>query len=123
MVASMATLPNREQRKITFTKAYMAVDGDWLDVTIGNISTAGMMVKCTAVPSLGAEVTIRRRAAGVSGTVQWVNGRRFGLKAAERIDLSAFLAESAAEANQRKPIAVAATPSLFDRVWHWRSRG
>lgn len=118
----MAGLPIREQRKITFTKAYMAVGEEWVEVTIGNISSTGMMVKCNDVPARGASVTIRRRAAGVSGTVQWVNGRRFGLKADEPIDLEAFLAMSAAEANLHQPATLHA-PRLLDRVWHWRSRG
>lgn len=119
----MAVLPIREQRKITFTKAYMAQGEGWVDVTIANISSSGMMVKCGDVPQRGASVTIRRRAAGVTGTVQWVSGRRFGLKADHPIDLAAFLAESAAEVNQHQSSAVAGRSGLFDRVWHWRSRG
>lgn len=122
MYHTMAVLPIREQRKITFTKAFMAVGEDWVEVTIGNISAHGMMVKCNHLPAVGAAVTIRRRAAGVTGVVQWVNGRRFGLKAAEPIDLGAFLAESAADANRQQAQGVQ-TGSVLDRVWHWRSRG
>lgn len=118
----MAILPIREQRKITFTRAFMAVGEDWVEVTIANISSTGMMVKCAVMPDVGATVTIRRRGAGVTGTVKWANGRRFGLKADEPIDLAAFLAESAAEANRHEHTTVQATP-LLDRVWHWRSRG
>ncbi|MEO0063088.1 MAG: hypothetical protein RLZZ08_1648 [Pseudomonadota bacterium] len=111
----------RDQRKITFTKAFMAVGEGWSDVTIGNMSAHGMMVKCADPPAVGASVTIRRRGAAATGIVQWVNGRRFGLHSHDPIDIAGFNAESAAEASQREASTMAA-PRLVERVWHWRSR-
>jgi hypothetical protein len=110
----------RDQRRITFIKAFMA-DGDgWVDVTIANLSAHGMMVKCNLPPSVGSAVSIRRRGAGASGVVQWTSGRRFGLYSADPIDLDGFAAESAAEANQQSHAP--APQSVIDRLWHWRAR-
>lgn len=117
----MALHSARENRRMTFIKAFLAVGEGWVEVTISNISPHGMMVKCNEPPALGTVVTIRRRAAGVTGTVVWANGRRFGLRSDEPIDQEAFGAESAADAHRReKPVV--ARPRLADRFWHWRSQ-
>lgn len=117
----MALHSARENRRLTFIKAFLAVGEGWAEVTISNISAHGMMVKCNEPPALGATVTIRRRAAGAVGTVMWVKGRRFGMRSVEPIDQDAFGAESAAEIHRReKPVL--AKPRLTDRFWHWRSQ-
>lgn len=113
--------PKREQRKITFVKAFMAVGEEWVEVTVSNISAHGMMVKCDVPPPVGSPVTIRRRGAGAQGTVRWVNGRRFGMYSPEDLDLSGFVAASAAE-TLAMDNAVTQKPRAFERLWHWRSR-
>lgn len=112
----------REQRKITFVKAYLASDGDWLEVQIGNISAHGMMLKCANPPAVGSTVMIRRRAAGATGVVQWVQGRRCGINCAQEIDQDAFVAESARAAAPVNPVAMQA-PRFVERLWHWRRFG
>lgn len=118
----MARQSDREQRKITFVKAHMALGGEWVEVQIGNISPHGMMLKCAVPPAVGTTVMIRRRAAGAIGVVQWVQGRRCGIYCAQALDQQAFVAESAKAA---APMDAAAMqpPRFVERLWHWRRHG
>jgi hypothetical protein len=54
----MARTPPREQRKVTFIKAHLRDEAEWLDVVIGNVSAYGVMVKCRNPPPVGSEVEI-----------------------------------------------------------------
>lgn len=48
----MAKSQTRAQRKTAFIKAHMREGEGWLDITIGNISTSGLMAKCQKHPPL-----------------------------------------------------------------------
>lgn len=118
----MAHAPAREQRRITFVKGFMARGEEWVEVTIGNISDHGMMVKCDCPPAVGTRVSVRRRGAGAEGVVQWVNGRRFGMKCDGEVDQRGFVADSAAAAAPMDSAAMH-RPHFVERLWHWRRDG
>jgi hypothetical protein len=116
----MARPPARELRRITFVKGMMARGDEWDEVTIGNISAHGMMIKCLHPPLVGDRVTVRRRGAGAHGVVQWVHGRRFGLLCESEIDQDAFVADSAASAAPQVAPGAMQGPRVTDKLWHWR---
>jgi len=61
------------------------------DVRIGDISPKGMMVVSARPPSRGEIVDISVSGHHIAGRVMWVNGRRFGVRVNQRIDVGAIL--------------------------------
>lgn len=74
-------------------KARMRVSAEWIDVTIGNVSSRGLMAKCAEPPAKGSYVEIRQRGCCIIGRVAWSHGLRFGIRTQDRIDLATLLAE------------------------------
>lgn len=72
----------------------MRAGEEWVEVTIGNISTSGLMVKCQAATPVGSHVEVRRRGTAIIGEVVWSMRTRFGLRSFEPIDLEALTTES-----------------------------
>ncbi len=70
------------------------------DVRVGDISPKGMMIVSSRPPSRGDIVDISFHGHHLAGRVMWVNGRRFGVRTSERIDVDAILSGSAP--NKRK---------------------
>jgi hypothetical protein len=83
----------REQRRMVMVKARMRVTADWADVTICNVSSRGLMAKCSKAPTRGSYVEIRQRGACIVGRVAWSQGMRFGIRTQDPIDIAALLAE------------------------------
>lgn len=107
----------RAQRKTAFIKARMLDDQEWLDIMIGNISTAGLMVKCQPTPPVGATIEIRRRGMAIKGEVVWSMPTRFGLRSFEQIDVEALTAQGGLNVHQTR----IETP-FHGKLWHWRHR-
>ena len=88
----------------------MRVTGDWVDVTICNLSSRGLMAKCHTPPRSGSYVEIRNRGTCIVGRVAWSQGLRFGIRSQERIDMAALLEEPTLKArraaNDRRADAV-----------------
>lgn len=112
----MARQKSRSQRKVVFTKAQLRWETDWIEVTIANVSSTGMMVKSPQPLDVGSAVEIRRRGVGVSGKVVWASRTRFGMNASEPIDVEALLAESGIQVRK----ADIEAPTGMSRLWHWR---
>jgi hypothetical protein len=68
----------------------LRTDEGWSDITICNVSSRGLMVKCATPPPRGAFVEVRRGGSCIVGHVRWVHGIRFGLRSQERIDVAAL---------------------------------
>jgi hypothetical protein len=123
----MGSQKSREQRRIVMVKARMRVSADWVEVTICNVSSRGLMAKCADPPAKGSYIELRQRGARIIGRVAWAQGLRFGIRTQDRIDLAALLAEPAlkgvrAQREQRieprkaPPIPVALHPTAqFER--------
>ena len=110
----MVKSPSRPLRRTTFAKAHMRDDLDWTEIGIGNVSSTGMMVKCSNPPTIGAEVEIRRRSVQIIGRVVWISRSRFGLQCLEPIDVEALLEDAGL---QPKHVELGRHPK--PRLWHW----
>lgn len=93
-------------------------DGEeWLEITIGNISSSGLMVKSPVTPPIGTNVEIRRRGAVIIGEIVWAARARFGLKSSQPIDVGALTAGSGLDTNKNRHDEPAR-----NALWHWRER-
>ncbi len=81
----------REQRHNVLIPARMRTENGWCEVCIGNISSRGMLIKAAPAPPRGTYVEIHRGKHVVVGQVRWIEGRRFGISAQDRIDIRAFI--------------------------------
>jgi hypothetical protein len=81
----------RETRRKIFVAAQMRSEGYWIDVHVLNISTRGLLVQTKTLPEKGSYVEICRGSQIVIGRVAWCNGRKFGVRTQDRIDVSAFV--------------------------------
>jgi hypothetical protein len=84
----------RENRRIVFLKARMRVAEGWIDITICNISSRGLMAKCACPPQKGEYVEIRQRGTCIVARVAWSHNARFGVRSQDIVDLAALLADS-----------------------------
>ena len=57
----------REQRRTVALTARLRSDDGWYDVTIGNVSSRGMMLRGRALPAKGEFIEIRQRSVVVIG--------------------------------------------------------
>ncbi len=87
----------------------------WLDITLGNISASGLMVKCPSPPRIGTVIEIRRRGIAIHGEVVWSMPTRFGLRSFEPIDVEALTAEADLNVHQTRVEA-----PFSGSLWHWR---
>ena len=61
------------------------------EVRIGDLSPQGLLVVSSRPPARGDIVDIMINGHHFAGQVRWVNGRRFGLRTRERIDVRGIL--------------------------------
>lgn len=86
----------REERKALVLSARMLADEGWRDVTVRNVSSRGMMLRCVTPPARNTYVEIRLQKARVVGRVVWSNGAACGINTQGTIDLSDLLSQSPA---------------------------
>lgn len=98
-------------------KVKMADGGQWVDVTLANVSPTGFMAKAAVIPSVGEIVHIQHRGTEIKGEVVWTTRTRFGVRSLEEIDLSTLLAKAEIDVK-----ASSNTPRIEPRWWHWRVR-
>lgn len=92
----------REARVPVLLPARMKRGSAWVDATIHNVSSRGMLVATNDPPDAGAYVDIRRGSNVMIGRVAWRKDRFFGVRTQDRIDLPAL---------QRPPQRPGAGPS------------
>jgi hypothetical protein len=78
----------------------MRVGASYSDVCIRDISSRGMMLQAATPPAKGTYIEILRAAHIVVARVVWVNERRFGIVASDRMDVAAVI-NAAAPAGSR----------------------
>jgi hypothetical protein len=116
----MAT--HREQRRLVHLSGQYRLDEAWDAVTICNLSSRGLMAKCSAPPPKGVTVELRHNEFTIAGEVAWSLGERFGLRCPPPIDLRA-LHDHAREgrvgrrALPRIPVRIAAEFVLHDAAY------
>jgi len=87
------------------------MDGSWIDITILNISSRGLMARTGKVPPPRAYIEIRRGAATIVGKVVWQDDGHFGIRTQDRISV-AMLSDMDA----------ASTPATHDPVIERRAQ-
>jgi hypothetical protein len=81
----------REARRRVIIPARMRIDGQWVDVSIRNISSRGLMLHSEHAVPRGTYVEIRRDVHTIVGRAVWRDGRNFGLYAQDRINIDAVI--------------------------------
>lgn len=69
----------------------MLLGRDWVDVSIQNLSSRGLMAKTRADVTQRSYVEIRRGDHIVVGRVVWCRGGAFGLRSQDRIDITGMV--------------------------------
>ena len=80
-----------ETRQTTMLQAKMRDAQSTRSVRLGDLSPKGMLVVSDRPPSRGEFVDIIVAGHQLTGQVRWVQGRRFGLRMSERIDVHAIM--------------------------------
>ena len=83
----------RGARKKVRLDGRMRNERGWIDVKIKNLSDSGLMAECTAPPSRGHYIEIRRHNHVLIGVVAWSKDNRFGVRLADRTDMRALIDE------------------------------
>ena len=83
---------NREIRRRVVLPARMRLDGGWVDVSIRNLSSRGLMIHSAHPVERGTYVEVRRGAHAMIGRAVWRKGRTFGLHTQDRLDVEAIIA-------------------------------
>lgn len=85
----------REPRRAVLLPARMRTGSGWVDVSIRNISTRGLLVRSGHAVRRGTYVEIRRDAHIIVGRAVWSSGDHFGVLAQDRMDVDAIVARPA----------------------------
>lgn len=108
--------PPRAPRRQVFGKAHLLIEGEWVEVSLANVSATGVMVKFPGGLPVGTRIELRRRGLAIAGEVVWSTSTRFGVRSFEEIDQSALLDTGLQPKVAEKPLPAR------KRIWHWRSR-
>jgi hypothetical protein len=132
-----SSLKQREERKALVLSARMLADEGWGDVTVRNVSSRGMMLRCVNPPGRNTFVEIRLQKARVVGRVVWSNGSACGINTQDTIDLSDLLSQPSASprkadqerrlqprTNARTSVQMRILPAeeasrIFARIFDW----
>lgn len=101
----------REERVKVLIPSRMRAGGQWMDITIHNVSSRGLMAGCDQPPASGGYVEIRRGTITIVGRVMWSKGRFFGLKSQDRLSVKALVDEPRLASRPPRPDA----PDSVDR--------
>jgi len=91
-----ASFKPREERKALVLSARMLAEQGWRDVSVRNVSSRGMMLRCETPPARNTFVEIRHQKACVVGRVVWSSGTAFGINSQDTIDLAELLSQAPA---------------------------
>jgi|GEM_PF-2023675 len=90
----MASYPARERRHTIWLGARMLSRGGWSDLTIGNVSSRGLMGMCRNPPEPGECIEVRCGTYVIIARIAWRDAGRFGATTFNRIELTDLLSGS-----------------------------
>lgn len=90
----------REERRSAYVRARLRTDEGWSDVTIGNVSSRGMMLRCTAPLPLRTFIEVRHQGEYIVGRIVWSHGLQCGVRTQDVVDIAGLLAQKQALAGQ-----------------------
>jgi len=88
----------REPRKRVKTPARMRTEAGWSDVTIRDISSRGLGLRCSRAPRRGDYIELCRHHHKLVGRVMWSEGETFGVLLSEPIVVDHLLSSACARA-------------------------
>lgn len=94
----MGLLKPREERRATLVRARLRTDDGWSDVTIGNVSSRGLLLQGTAPLRRNDFVEVRHRHLSIVGRIVWAHGTKYGVRTQDRIDVAGLLSPTPATA-------------------------
>lgn len=71
---------------------------------ISDLSSRGLLGNMESPPARGEFINIRFPAREVAGQVRWVNGRKFGVRLRERVDVDSIVAHRRQKRPAAKPL-------------------
>lgn len=92
----------REPRVDANVAARMRVGTDWIDVSIKNLSSRGLMAKSTIEVAQRTYVELHRGSQIIVGRVVWSRGAYFGLRTQDKIDILGLIGEARAAASRAR---------------------
>lgn len=90
----MGRLKTREDRRKTFLRARMRTDRGWCDVTIGNVSSRGLLLHCIAPMERNSFIEVRHRHVCIVGRIVWVGGSHCGVRTQDIIEIEELLSQA-----------------------------
>jgi hypothetical protein len=96
----MRPLKPREDRRPISVPARLRSETGWSDVTIGNVSSRGMMLRCVAPPPQRAYIEVRHQGVCIVGQIVWINGARCGVRTQDLVDVAGLLSQGGRRARQ-----------------------
>ena len=131
----MGSVRPREERRNIFLRARLRSEHGWADVTIGNVSSRGLMLHCTAPLQRNSFIEVRHRSVCIVGRVVWASGAKCGVRTQDSVAVGELLPDgppkrgkpgeerrAAARAPEvrRRPAAETAEASRrFARAFDW----
>ena len=120
----MRPLKPREDRRPISVPARLRSETGWSDVTIGNVSSRGMMLRCVAPPPQRAYIEVRHQGVCIVGQIVWINGARCGVRTQDLVDVAGLLSQGGRRArhpaNDRRgasrPVEPPRAPSPAERA-------
>lgn len=99
----MSKLCPREDRKTVRIGVRVRTDDGWVDATIRNVSSRGMMLHSLQPLRRNQFVEIARGRSRVVGRIVWSDDMACGLRARDVVDISALLAQPQGGGAERPP--------------------
>jgi len=96
----MRPLKPREDRRPVSVPARLRSEAGWSDVTIGNVSSRGMMLRCVAPPPQRAYIEVRHQGVCIVGQIVWISGARCGVRTQDLVDVAGLLSQGGRRARQ-----------------------
>jgi len=98
----MSKLRPREDRRSVRIGVRVRTDDGWIDATVRNVSSRGMMLHSLQPLRRNQFVEIARGRSRVVGRIVWSDGLGCGLQAQDVVDISALLAQPQANGERRQ---------------------
>jgi hypothetical protein len=102
-------MKKREARQRVNVPARMRAGSEWIDVSILNMSSRGLMAKTEAQVKAGTYVEVRRGRLMIIARIVWVRGGSFGMRSQDRIDVAAVVQEPRLTSRPSAPSAASNT--------------
>jgi hypothetical protein len=93
LAALQSGFRQREERIKVLIPSRMRCGTQWVDVTIHNMSSRGLMAGTDNPPAAGSYIEIRRGTQIIVGRVMWSKARFFGVRSQERLPIQAIISE------------------------------